>query len=109
MSVQLVGPAMSQRLGVAATIGADPGGDAGLVALGIGQHPPRRGHLVADDPATGRDRGRDPCLGLVVGHPDVEMDRLRWGRGASICWKPTTGLRRCRSFSSSTGPPSRSP
>jgi hypothetical protein len=40
---------------------------------------------MTDQPPTGRERGRDPGLGLVVGHPDVEMDPVALGTGASIC------------------------
>ena len=51
-----------------------PGRDAGLVALGVGQHPERRSLRVVDQRPARRQRGPDPRLRLVVRHRHVEVD-----------------------------------
>jgi cellulose biosynthesis protein BcsQ len=51
-----------------------PGGDARLVALGVGQHPERRCLGVVGQPPTRRQRGPDARLRLVVRHRDIEVD-----------------------------------
>src|SRR6266850_2478202 len=51
------------------------GGDVDLVARRIGQRPPRRRELVAHHVPAGGERRRDPDLGLLVRHPDRDVDR----------------------------------
>jgi uncharacterized RDD family membrane protein YckC len=53
------------------SVAAHPGGPAALVALGVGQHPPRRRVLVSHQVAASRDRRRHMRLGLIVPHLDV--------------------------------------
>src|SRR5665648_1294290 len=56
-----------------------PGANAGLVALGIGEHPERRCPAIADQPAARRDRCGHPLLRDVVRHRDVQVDPVALG------------------------------
>ena len=47
----------------------------------VGQHPERTGVLVVEDPAAGRDRGRDAGLGHIVGNGDVDVEAVALGAG----------------------------
>ena len=58
------------------SVSAHPGSHAGLVSLGVGQYPPRWCVLVGQQVDAGSDRGRDPRLGLVVRHGNVDVDTI---------------------------------
>src|SRR3954454_225667 len=71
-------------LGPDRSVPADRAGDAGLVALGVGEHAERRRMLVGDQGAPRREGRRDPALRHVGRHGDVEVEplaRLRVGFG----------------------------
>src|SRR5215472_18687413 len=57
----------------AGSVAVLPGSQADFVALGVGEHPPRRRELVAHQVASGGNRCRYPLPGMVVRHPDIEM------------------------------------
>jgi hypothetical protein len=54
-------------------VSSEPGGDAGLVALGVSEDPPLRCVRVGDEPATGGQGGGHPRLSLLVGDRDIEV------------------------------------
>src|SRR4051794_34946918 len=49
--------------GAVVGVAPQPGGHAGLVAVGVGEDPHRGSALVADQGAAGVERGADPVLG----------------------------------------------
>ena len=55
---------------------AQPGADAGAVAVGVLDHPEAGRRQVADQPAPGVEHGLQPALPLVVRHPHVEVPPL---------------------------------
>src|SRR4051794_5518474 len=57
-------------------VAAEPGGDAGLVALLVGEYPEARRTGVADEGAPGLDGGMDTVLRLLRRHADVEVEPL---------------------------------
>src|ERR1700730_11492007 len=61
---------------VATSIPSLPCADAGLVALGVGQHPIGRGRIVGQQAPACGDRGVDPCTGRLVRHVDIEVDPI---------------------------------
>ena len=63
------------------SVAALPGADAGLVALGVGEHPERGRGAVVDQRAARLERGGDPLLGDVVRHRDVDVEALAVGLG----------------------------
>jgi hypothetical protein len=69
-------------------IAALPGGDAGLVALGVGQHPERGRLGVVAEPAARGQGCRDATLRLVVRHADVEVDPVALGPGCVHLLEP---------------------
>src|SRR5512132_4626380 len=74
-------------------VAALPGGDAGLVALGVGQDPEGGGLGVVDEPAAGGQGGLDAALGLVVGDRDVEVDPVALeARGVHLLEPDRRGL-----------------
>src|SRR5438552_8832869 len=75
------------------SIAAHRRGHVGQVALGVGQRPPGGRVVVGAETAACRDRGGDPCLGLVGGHPDVEVDPVGLRTGDSIFWYQTAAPR----------------
>src|SRR5262245_14667566 len=50
-----------------------PCADAGLVALGVGEHPECGRRVLGEQPAAGCDRGVDPGLRRVVRNVDVHV------------------------------------
>ena len=61
---------------VVTSIPSLPCADAGLIALGVGQHPKRRCRIVGQQAAARRDRRVDPCAGRLVRHVDVDVDPI---------------------------------
>ena len=52
------------------------GGHVDFVAFGVGQRPPIRRVVVADQVAASGDRSRDPRFGLIVRDGDVDVDAV---------------------------------
>ena len=82
-----------------------PGAHARFVALGVGEHPPRPGVLDRSRGARrrrGRRRsGARPCR---AGTTTSMWNRLRCGRGSSICWNQNGGPMRAGSRIATTCP-----
>ena len=70
------------------SVAALPGRDAGLVALGVGQHPEAGASASLSELAARRHRGLDALVRLVVRHGDVEVEPVRCGRA-----RPSAGTR----------------
>ena len=83
------------------SVAAHPGGDVDLVALGVRQRPPGGRVLVAHESAARLDRGGDTPSAWSCGTKMSTWMKLRWRRGASICWNQTDGHRAWGSASSS--------
>ena len=64
----------ADNLKVCASVPALPGADAGLIALGVGQHPERGRRGIGEQCAPSGERCGDPRLGGVMRHIDVEVD-----------------------------------
>ena len=52
---------------------ADPRGDACLVALGVGQHPPHRRMRCGNHAAPGGQGSGDAVLSLIMWYGDVDV------------------------------------
>jgi hypothetical protein len=63
-------------VGQALLVAALPGGEAGAVALGVGEHPVRRGGGVVDQHTAGFDRGSDAALDHLGRDAQVEVPAL---------------------------------
>src|SRR5258705_13350522 len=61
---------------VVTSIPSLPGADAGLVALGVGEHPKGRRRIVAEQRAAGGEHGFDPRRCLLGRHVDVDVDAI---------------------------------
>ena len=85
-------------------IAALPGRHAGLVSLGVGEHPERRRLGVVNQPAAGGQRSLDAPVASSCGTDTSRWIRLRCARGASICWNQIAGPCRTGSTSASSGP-----
>ena len=64
-----------RRVAPPSSVAAHRCGDVGLVARRVGQRPPGWREFVAHHAATGGERCRDTSLGLLVRHPDRDVDR----------------------------------
>jgi len=58
------------------SVGIHPTAHAGLVALRVGQDPPRGRVLVGDQASARADRCRDARLGLIVRHVDIHVNAI---------------------------------
>src|SRR5262245_4710656 len=82
--IHIVLRALSGWLGRRLAVAVRDRGHVDLVAVVVGERPPRRGVVVAYQSAARRQSGIDARLGLLVGQPDREVDRAQVARSCLL-------------------------
>src|ERR1700736_1571262 len=90
-SCRVSGGSGATCLFVLTSITSLPCADAGLVALGVGQHPKGGGRVVGQQPPARSDRRVYPCTGRLGWHIDVEVDAIALRPGGVHLLEPDRG------------------